>query len=81
MIMCQFILIYDQDVMKTCWNMYQVMHDDPRRRFVHAFTIENTTTRLWFASRSEILVSEPFNFMTVSALSFLIIRLVTSPHH
>ena len=49
--------------------MYQVMHEDARRRFVYAFTIENTTMRLWFASRSDIIVSDPFNFITVEVVS------------
>ena len=42
------------------------MQEDPRRRFVYAFTIENTTMRVWLCDRSEVLVSEPFDFMRVS---------------
>jgi hypothetical protein len=45
--------------------MHEVMVEDPRRRFVFAFTIENTVMRVWMASRSDILVSQPFNFITV----------------
>lgn len=41
------------------------MREDATRRFTFAFTIENRTMRLWFASRSEILVSESFDFMDV----------------
>ena len=50
--------------------MYQVMYEDARRRFVHAFTFENATMRLWFASRSDIIVSDPFNFITVGVVSY-----------
>lgn len=42
------------------------METDPRRRFTLGFTIENTRMRFWFSDRSQILVSEPFNFITVS---------------
>jgi hypothetical protein len=41
------------------------MREDPRRRFAFAFTVENRNLRLWFASRSEILVSESFDFISV----------------
>jgi hypothetical protein len=41
------------------------MREDPRRRFVFGLTIENTTVRLWFCSRSDALVSLPFNFVKV----------------
>ena len=58
-----------QDVAKICWNMYKVMFEDPRRRFVHAFTIEDTTMRVWLGNRSEMIVSKPFNFMKVSILT------------
>jgi hypothetical protein len=46
--------------------MRQTLLEDPRRRFVLAFTIENTMMRMWTANRSEVLVSEPFNFIKVS---------------
>lgn len=45
------------------------MHRDPRRRFVFAFTVENVNMRLWYCDRSQKLVSESFNFMTVSLSS------------
>ncbi|KAI0744376.1 hypothetical protein BC629DRAFT_1299031, partial [Irpex lacteus] len=45
--------------------MYQIMLEDPRRRFVYGFTIENTMMRIWMGNRTEVLVSEPFNFITV----------------
>ena len=54
-----------QDIKKICWNMHQVMREDPRRRFVFGFTIENTQMRVWMLNRSDVVVSEPFNFITV----------------
>lgn len=41
------------------------MRNDPARRFAFGLTIENTETRVWFASRSGVMVTEPFNFMKV----------------
>jgi hypothetical protein len=55
----------EQDVSKICGNMFRMMLEDPRRRFVNAFTIENTTMRVWTANRSGIIVSTPFNFVLV----------------
>lgn len=51
---------------QTIWNMYQQLREDPRRRFALAYTIEDAEMRLWFCNRSEMLVSTPFNFITVS---------------
>ena len=45
--------------------MTHIMQEDARRRFVIAFTIENTQMRFWLASRSEVLVSLPYNWITV----------------
>lgn len=58
-----------QDITQILWDMYQIMREDPRRRFVFGFTIENTQMRVWMASRSEVVVSEPFNFITVRLAS------------
>ncbi|KIP01905.1 hypothetical protein PHLGIDRAFT_321572 [Phlebiopsis gigantea 11061_1 CR5-6] len=41
--------------------MNHVMREDVRRRFVAGFTIENSSMRYWFCSRSDVFVSEPFN--------------------
>ncbi|GJE95048.1 hypothetical protein PsYK624_112270 [Phanerochaete sordida] len=49
---------------KVLWSMNWIMQEDARRRFVFGFTISNTTMRLWYASRSEILVSEEFDIMS-----------------
>ncbi|KAF8877518.1 hypothetical protein BD779DRAFT_1803940 [Infundibulicybe gibba] len=53
----------EDNAKKTMWSLYQVMREDARRRFTFGITIEDTSTRLWFASRSIILVSRHFNFM------------------
>ena len=58
-----------QDMTQILWDMYQIMREDPRRRFVFGFTIENTQMRVWMANRSEVVVSEPFNFITVRIVS------------
>ena len=47
------------------------MREDPTRRFVVGYTIENTNMRLWFGSRTDALVTEPFNFTRVSVLEIL----------
>ncbi|KAI0093394.1 hypothetical protein BDY19DRAFT_990038 [Irpex rosettiformis] len=52
------------DISKICRDMHQIMREDPRRRFVFGFTIENTRMRIWMASRSQVVVSRPFNFIT-----------------
>ena len=52
--------------------MYQAMYGDARRRFVVAFTIENRAMRLWFGSRFEVFVSEPFDFITVSSRVYVL---------
>ena len=45
--------------------MHHTLREDPLRRFTYAFTVENTTMRLWYASRSDILVSQVFDIMKV----------------
>lgn len=45
--------------------MHQKLRDDPTSRFTFGFTIENTDMRYWFFDRSNIIVSEAFNFMLV----------------
>lgn len=50
--------------------MQQTMRYDPCRRFTFGFTIENREMRIWYASRADILVSTPFDFMNVSSSSF-----------
>ncbi|KAJ6511328.1 hypothetical protein C8R47DRAFT_1094681 [Mycena vitilis] len=39
-----------------------VMYNDPRRRFIMGFTIEEQRMRLWYFCRSHVCVSLPFDF-------------------
>ncbi|KAJ3558268.1 hypothetical protein NM688_g1020 [Phlebia brevispora] len=52
------------NVNKVTNSMTKCMYNDPRRRFVFAFTIDNANMRLWFCDRARIWVSAPFNFIT-----------------
>ncbi|KAF9802212.1 hypothetical protein IEO21_09942 [Rhodonia placenta] len=54
----------DDDVRKVIWSMHHCMREDARRRFTYGLTIENRTMRMWFCSRTELLVSEPIDFMS-----------------
>ena len=49
-----------QDITQILWDMYQIMREDPRRRFVFGFTIENTQMRVWMANRSEVAVEDSY---------------------
>ncbi|EED78584.1 predicted protein [Postia placenta Mad-698-R] len=53
-----------QDVRKVIWSMHHCMREDARRRFTYGLTIENRTMRMWFGSRTELLVSKPIDFMS-----------------
>ena len=54
-----------QDATKILWSMNHIMREDVRRRFVIGFTSEDATMRFWFCSRSDVFVSEPFDFLKV----------------
>ncbi|KAI0797194.1 hypothetical protein C8Q75DRAFT_888257 [Abortiporus biennis] len=45
-------------------SMHHVLRSDPSRRFTYGFTIEDTDMRLWFCSRSAVIASTPFDFIT-----------------
>ncbi|KAI3616466.1 hypothetical protein WG66_011376 [Moniliophthora roreri] len=45
-------------------NATRIMFSDPARRFRWSVSVENTSMRLWFMSRSICFVSKPFNFVT-----------------
>lgn len=47
------------------------MFGDPRRRFVYGYSVENTDMRLWFCDRTQLVVSELFNFATVRTSGLL----------
>ena len=57
-----------QNIAKILWSFRHIMREDPTRRFVVGYTIENTNMRLWFGSRTDALVTEPFDFTRVSVL-------------
>ncbi|KAJ6511304.1 hypothetical protein C8R47DRAFT_729914 [Mycena vitilis] len=58
------------------WSCQDVLRDDPRRRFAFGVTLDEAQMRIWFFSRSEELVSSPFDCMTeVAALIHIFVRL------
>ncbi|KAG8751203.1 hypothetical protein FRC11_009605, partial [Ceratobasidium sp. 423] len=61
-------VLYEQDFAKVMWSMHHVMRNDPRRRYVHGLTCEDTKARLWFNNRSDVVVSEEFDINKVSDL-------------
>ncbi|KAI6038241.1 hypothetical protein EDC04DRAFT_3113831 [Pisolithus marmoratus] len=54
------------DIAKIVWSLHHIMRSDPCRRATFGVTIENTSMRFWFTCRAVMLVSESFNFLTVS---------------
>lgn len=57
-----------QNNVQLCSDMAQIMRDDPMRRFCYGYTVEYSTMKLWYFDRSELVVSEEFDYMTVSLL-------------
>ena len=55
--------------------MNHIMREDARRRFVYGFTIEDVNMRLWYASRSDVFMSEPFNWQQVSGVGRFLARI------
>ncbi|KII86545.1 hypothetical protein PLICRDRAFT_113885, partial [Plicaturopsis crispa FD-325 SS-3] len=53
-----------QNRCKAVWSMHHIMRDDPTRRLTFAITVENSTMRIWFGSRSFLIVTEGFNWIT-----------------
>ncbi|KAJ8502417.1 hypothetical protein ONZ45_g11789 [Pleurotus djamor] len=47
---------------KILWNAQHALRNDPRRMFFFGVTVEHHDTRLWFFSRSHIMVSSVFDF-------------------
>lgn len=41
------------------------MREDPRRRFTFGMTIEDSEMRLWYVSRTDVTVTQAFDFLTV----------------
>ncbi|KAJ7135387.1 hypothetical protein C8R43DRAFT_615718 [Mycena crocata] len=57
------------------WNCQDLLRDDPCRRFTYGVTLEDGDLRIWFFSRSNELVSAPFNITEVSHLIHLFLSL------
>ncbi|EED77915.1 predicted protein [Postia placenta Mad-698-R] len=71
-----------QDVRKVIWSMHHCMREDARRRFTYGLTIENRTMRIWFCSRTELLVSEPIDFMSAhhEVVHFFVAMMYAAEH-
>ncbi|KAK7026794.1 hypothetical protein VNI00_015452 [Paramarasmius palmivorus] len=52
------------NVVQLLGNAARILFIDPLRRFRWSVSVENTTMRFWFLSRSVCFVSKPFNFVT-----------------
>ncbi|GJE95027.1 hypothetical protein PsYK624_112060 [Phanerochaete sordida] len=65
------------------WSLTHLLREDPRRRFVLGFSIEDTRLRLWFMSRSDIFVSfpEPDFTTAIERLVSLFLRLIWAAPH
>lgn len=57
-----------KNMFKVTTSMAECMCRDPRRRFTFAYTVEDTSMRLWYCDRGQIVVSDAFNFITVSSV-------------
>ncbi|KAJ3555204.1 hypothetical protein NM688_g2708 [Phlebia brevispora] len=70
------------NIMKLTWSMSNCLRCDPRRRFVIAYTIENTHMKLWYGDRSGVVASESFNFITdhEHVVHFFLSVLYAQPH-
>ncbi|KAI0345493.1 hypothetical protein BDW22DRAFT_1352969 [Trametopsis cervina] len=71
----------NDNITKLLWSFGHLMREDPGRRFVVGYTIEDTDMRLWFGSRSEILVSEEFDFIEdyESLVHFFVSQMYATP--
>lgn len=49
------------------------MNVDHRRRFTFGITVENKDTRIWFACRQIVFVTEKFDINKVSPVSTIIV--------
>ncbi|KAJ3555477.1 hypothetical protein NM688_g2556 [Phlebia brevispora] len=50
-----------ENINKMARSLELIMRDDPRRRFVYGFTVEDTDMKFWYCDRSQVVVSRPFN--------------------
>ncbi|KAF7799144.1 hypothetical protein EIP86_010375 [Pleurotus ostreatoroseus] len=70
------------NVKNITFSMSRCLRHDPRRRFVIGFTIVNHDMRFWYCDRSQVSVSEPFNFILdhIPLLRFFLSILYAQPH-
>ena len=61
--LAQFMNVQDLVKLTTC--MAQCMLRDPRRRFVHGFVVHGRSMQFAYLDRAQILISEPFDFVSV----------------
>ena len=47
------------------WGMQRIFTEDPCRNFVYGFTINQTSTMLWYCDRSNVVVSDAFDLHKV----------------
>ncbi|KAJ3529562.1 hypothetical protein NM688_g7838 [Phlebia brevispora] len=71
-----------ENVAKLVWSISQAF-DDPRRRFVFGYSIENMAMRLWFCDRTQLVASPIFNFITDHRVMshFFLSLSYAEPHH
>ncbi|CAE6435489.1 unnamed protein product [Rhizoctonia solani] len=50
-----------EDHAKVIRSMHHILCNDARRRFVHGLTCENTTARLWYTDRCDVVGSTEFD--------------------
>ncbi|KAJ3554522.1 hypothetical protein NM688_g3064 [Phlebia brevispora] len=68
-------------IAKMNWSIARAL-EDPRRRFIFGYTVENTSMKLWFFHRTEAIFSTSFNFITESRTltHVLLAFLYAEPH-
>ncbi|EKM61577.1 uncharacterized protein PHACADRAFT_55426, partial [Phanerochaete carnosa HHB-10118-sp] len=50
------------NIHKVLWALNHIIREDPLRRAAYGFTIEDTSTRLWYCDRSQVIASASFDF-------------------
>ena len=64
-----------QNNAQVLWDMMQPLRDDPSRRFVFGFTVEDTGIRIWICDRAGAVVSEEFDFVRVRPIMLSIFKI------
>ncbi|EGO00860.1 hypothetical protein SERLA73DRAFT_105307, partial [Serpula lacrymans var. lacrymans S7.3] len=53
----------DDNVRKIVWSLHHILRSDPCRRFAFGITVEANQMRFWFANRSTVFTTKPFDFI------------------